>query len=274
MQLEQIRELLTNYGPITYIWMDHIGETQGILDPDAIDEFWVRIVREVRRLQPECLLLSMDVGLAAAEGGVHGGRSAYPLWYASKRVNNRILQGWPVSDLEEGSQFLAWESNTIFSGGWFWNGPRVKPVEKMKRHYLYTVGRGANFLPNFAPDKRGLMTDKVMEHAKAFGQFVRQFENAIAETSGEGTVYDLKLPGDVLINYILIQEELREGQKVLAYTVEAKKEDGSWTVVAEGQSIGHKRIHEVESLAAEALRLRITKTAADGITIKRFAAIE
>ncbi len=274
MQLQQIRELLTHYGPITYLWMDHIGETMSVLNVDAVEKFWVRVVEEVRRLQPETLILQQDVGLAAGQGGAHGGRSFYPVWYKSKRVNNNISQGWPIHSREDGHLFLVWESNVIFSGGWFWNGPEVKSVEEMKEHYLQTVGRGAMFLPNFAPDKRGLMTDTIKERAQALGQFVRRFDSSIAETKGTGTEYEMELPGSEPVQYILMQEELREGQKVLAYTVEAKQDDGSWAKIAEGQSIGRKRIQEIEPLKTKALRLRITDTAAEGVQINRFAAIQ
>lgn len=276
MQVEQIRELLTNYGPITYLWLDHIGETQGILDPVAVDKFWVQIVDQARRLQPACLLMSMDVALTAdtqTEGGVHGGRAAYPLWYASKRKDSKVMQGWPEAARDNGDQFIVWESNTIFSGGWFWNGPKVKSVEEMKEHYFYTVGRGSTFLPNFAPDKSGLMTETVMERAKAFGNFINLFNQGIAETSGNGNVLELKLPEASSVGHVLIMEELREGQKVLAYTIEERRKDGSWAVVAEGQSIGNKRIHQIEPVKTDALRLRITETAAEGVKIKRFAAI-
>lgn len=275
MQVEQIRELLTNYGPITYLWVDHIGETQGILDPVAVDKFWVQIVDEARRVQPECLLMSMDIALtrdAQTEGGVHGGRAAYPLWYATMRQDSKVMQGWPEADVESGDQFIVWESNTIFSGGWFWNGPGVKSVKEMKEHYLYTVGRGSTFLPNFAPDKSGLMTRTVMERASAFGQFIRQFDKGIAETSGSGTALELELPKNVSINYIMIQEELREGQKILAYEIDAKQKDGTWAAIVEGQSIGHKRIHSIEPVEIEAIRLRILDNAAKDIKIKRFAA--
>ena len=71
MQAAQIRELLTGYGKIAYLWLDHIGETQGIMDPVAVGRFWERIVAEARRWRPECLLLGYDVGLT--EYLAHGG---------------------------------------------------------------------------------------------------------------------------------------------------------------------------------------------------------
>src|SRR5690606_20584848 len=88
MQVEQVRELLSDYGEITYLWLDHIGETQGILDPKAVEAFWSEIVAEARRCQPQCLLLKEDVFLSrdtTAGTGVHAGRAAYPLWHACRR---------------------------------------------------------------------------------------------------------------------------------------------------------------------------------------------
>ena len=57
MQRQQVRELLTNYGPIRYLWLDHMTETHGIIDATTVTRFWDAIIEEARRWQPECLLL-------------------------------------------------------------------------------------------------------------------------------------------------------------------------------------------------------------------------
>ena len=278
MQVAQIRELLSRYGDITYLWLDHVGETQGILDGDAIDTFWTAIIEEARRLQPDCLLLKADVGLSCeeeAQGFVHAGRAAYPLWYGSQKEDTAIGQGDPIPDPEGGDQFIVWESNTIFSGGWFWNGPNVKPVDEMIEHYYATVGRGATFLPNFAPDRRGLMTENVLAHARAFGDRVRSFNinNAIAETAGTGPSLELKLPSVRAVDHVVTMEDLREGQKIASYTIEARREDGAWVEVASGQSVGHKRIDRFPAIRADAMRFTCRRSFADPVNIRSFAAL-
>ena len=276
MQVSQVRELLTQYGDITYLWLDHIGETQGILDPAAVDSFWSAIVAEARARQPHCLLLKADIYLSrdrAAGGGVHGGRAANPLWYACRRENTREGQGDPIPDPAQGNQYIVWEANTIFSGSWFWNGPAVKPVAEMIEHYYATVGRGATFLPNFAPDPRGLMTEQVLAHAQAFGKRVRQLsENPLGEMNGMGPALELELPGETTVDHVVTMEDLREGQKIRAYSIEAREPGGAWTRIVTGQSVGHKRIDRFAPIRTDALRFSCLQSLAEPIGIRRFAA--
>lgn len=276
MQVSQIRELLTQYGDLDYLWLDHIGETQGILNPAAVEAFWLAIVAEARRLQPNCLLLKNDIYLSRdldARGGVHGGRAAYPLWYRCRREDTPEGQGDPIPDPEGGDQFIVWESNTIFSGGWFWNGPGVKPVADMIEHYYATVGRGSTFVPNFAPDRRGLMTDTVRAHALAFGDRVRNLtDNPLAETAGTGPSLDLKLPSVLAVDHVVTMEDLREGQKIAAYTIEARQGDGTWSEIASGESVGHKRIDRFPEIRTDAIRFTCTRSFADPVCIRSFAA--
>ena len=276
MQVAQVHELLTQYGDITYLWLDHIGETQGILDSNAVDSFWSAIVAEARAQQPHCLLLKTDIYLSrdrAVGGGVHGGRAADPLWYACRRENTREGQGDPIPDPANGNQYIVWEANTIFSGGWFWNGPAVKPVDEMIEHYYATVGRGATFLPNFAPDRRGLMTEKVLAHAKAFGERVRHLsENPLGETNGMGHTLELEFPGVMTVDHVVTEEDLREGQKIRAYSIEAREPGGAWIRIVTGQSVGHKRIDRFAPVRTDALRFQCVQSLADPIRIRRFAA--
>lgn len=275
MQLAQIRELLSLYGDITYLWLDHIGETQGILYPDMVDRFWKAIVAEARRLQPHCLLLKADIYLSRdreAGGGVHGGRAAYPLWHACRRENTKEGQDDPIPDPENGNQYVAWESNTIFSGNWFWNGNYVKPVDDMVEHYYSTVGRGSTFLPNFAPSPQGIMTPEVQSCAREFGDRIRNIAaNQLANTSGLGPLLLLELPYEMTIDHCVIMEDLSEGQKIQAYTIEIEDKSGKWMEIIRGQSVGHKRINRFAPIQTNAIRLTCTAAFANPVIIKLFA---
>lgn len=272
IQKQQIRELLTEYGEITYLWLDHITETQGILIPELIERFWCEIVAEARSLQPNCLLLKCDVFLTRdkeAKTGVHGGRAAYPLWYACRREDTPEGLQDPIPDPINGDQYIVWESNTIFSGDWFWNGDYVKPVEEMLEHYYLTIGRGSTFLPNFAPAPDGKMTDKALRYAKAFGDKIKSiYENPIATLENAGESFEIALYNEPF-THIEIMEDLREGQKIAGYKIEILK-NGIWERLAEGESIGHKRLHRFEPISAEAVRFSITKSFWEKPRIRKF----
>ena len=280
MQVAQIRELLTNYGDIAYLWLDHIGETQGILEPVLVEQFWLAIVEEARRIQPACLLLKADVYLTHdpdVHGGFHGGRACYPLWHASRRVNTAEGQGDPSMDPLHGDQYIVWESNTVFSGGWFWDGGPVKELAEMKGHYYATIGRGSTFLPNFAPDRSGRMPDLVHERARAFGAWVRAtFGQPLATIStatitANGEIVTLQLPRPALVDHVILQEDLREGQRISFFVIESATADG-WTTVVEGQSVGHTRIIRLEqAIEVTALRWRCIATLGNQPILRSFS---
>jgi alpha-L-fucosidase len=285
MQRQQVRELLTNYGPITYLWLDHMTEKHGILEPTMVTRFWDAIIQESRQWQPECLLLKCEIYLSRdkdAVTGVHGGRAAYPLWHACRREDTWDSLREPVPDPAHGTEYLVWESNTIFSGDWFWNGEQdMKTVDEMVEHYYLTVGRGSTFLPNFAPNPSGRMSEAVMERAREFGDRVRAiYAHSIGAVEDAGGVVELVTNGEP-VGHIEIMEDLRDGQKVGAYRVEAFK-NGSWATIAEGESVGHRRLHRLPGTVADKVRLTCTRDfapspvaaayVANPVRIRRFAA--
>jgi alpha-L-fucosidase len=179
-------------------------------------------------------------------------------------VNDESNHGNPY-----GKFFVAWEANTIFSGNWFYNGPRVVPVETMVDKYYKTIGHGANFLPNFAPDKSGVMPPEVVKSAKEFGDELRKrFGQKIAGSSG-GKEINLSLAKKTNINNIVIMEDVSKGQKVANFEIDAKK-GGKWETIYKGQTIGHKHIIPV-ALKTEELRFRCIKSLDDDVKIREFA---
>ncbi|MDC0937311.1 hypothetical protein OAS39_13580, partial [Pirellulales bacterium] len=243
---------------------------QNILDKKAVNNFWTAIIHEARRLQPRCLLASADM----FHTRTHAGKAPYPLWHAATRRDLLDQDGVPVQDSENGNQYMTWEANAMFSGGWFWNGDHVKPVNAMVEHYYITVGRGANFLPNFAPDKRGLMPDKVLDYATQFGDRTsRRFDKPVASTSGKGNLVELNFPERHAIDHVITMEELREGQKIAAYVIEYRSND-QWKILVEGKSVGHKRIDRFPPVHADAIRFRCLERFAEPVVVRSLSAYE
>ena len=57
--MDQITELLTDYGPIYQIWMDHWSEKKNC----------PAVTAAIRKLQPECILTGPDVRSPGNEKG-------------------------------------------------------------------------------------------------------------------------------------------------------------------------------------------------------------
>ncbi|MCE5325902.1 MAG: alpha-L-fucosidase [Planctomycetaceae bacterium] len=259
-QVDQMTELLTGYGPIDYLWFDH----------HKGNELYRRVDDTVRRLQPDCLMFGPDTWIV----GGHTGVAEYPLWHAVDTADgSEYARPTTTAGDPRGRYYRCWEANTIFSGNWFWWGRDILPLENMIELYYQSVGRGANFLPNFAPDPRGLMTDEVLAAAKAFGDAIRtRFSSPIAAAGPfEGPQAVLDLPKGSKVNHIIIREDLSQGQLIAEHRVEILAE-GRWRIVDEAQTIGPQRIIKLDGIPAQSVRVTCTKSLTASPRIRSLAA--
>ena len=97
----------------------------------------------------------------------------------------------------------------------------------------------------------------------------RRFENPLAETSGDGTILELNLPQKETVNQIIIQENIKKGERVRSYVLESEQ-NGSWVQICEGSCIGHKHIQRFDPISAQRLRLVIQESTAQP-QIKNFS---
>ena len=76
-QLQQIEELSTRYGEISYFWFDHHEVTSSA-------DLWFDIDNLVREKQPGAVILGMDTSQVGGESGF----SPYPWFYSCNTVDN------------------------------------------------------------------------------------------------------------------------------------------------------------------------------------------
>ena len=162
--LDQVGELLTDYGPITELWFDipwDIGPNTG--------DVLARLYAHCKQLQPNCLVL-------LNQGFVDGSRVSVmqPSWLR-KAVEAPKTAIWP-KDLNNGERIVPPESghepriefegatwylpdevcDTILQARWFWGqDDDLRPARQMLELYRQSVGRNANFLLNVPPDQSG-----------------------------------------------------------------------------------------------------------------------
>ncbi|KQV59576.1 coagulation factor 5/8 type domain-containing protein [Pelomonas sp. Root1217] len=165
--LNQLYELLTEYGPVHEVWFDGANPDPSV--PDVYDyEAWYHLIRS---LQPNAVIMGKgpDVRWVGSESGY--GRttewSVIPLPMAPEKFT---WPDWQNGDLGSRAQLkpgshLWWypaETNvTILGGGqWFWarnKGPR--PVTQLVDIFYASTGRNGNLIFNLSPDNRGLVPD-------------------------------------------------------------------------------------------------------------------
>lgn len=305
---KQIEELLSNYGPIFEIWFDgamggdgYYGgarEGRNIGNADTYYNY-ARVVQQIRRLQPDCIIWG-----AAQRGDV--------VWAGSEKGFARHYPLWNVRD----NKWISLEADTpINHRGWFWHpgqGGHVKTPEHLMQVYLSSVGRGANLILNLAPDRDGHLDAADVAALQAFGEMRRQLlanDYALKAKARASSVYskrhrasrltdgdiesywcpketdkqpsvEIKLEQPATFDVVRLREQIRLGQRVEAFQLEAMV-DGSWkTIIVPGQpgekedqfdgirggkghTIGNQVLRWLEApVTTDRLRLTITRSKA------------
>ena len=164
----QLRELLTSYGPVFEIFFDGAnggdGYYGGARETRTIDRDiyydWPTTWNLVRRLQPEACLFS-DAGPDVRWVGNERGVAGDPLWstlnkddFAPGRADVARLNRGD----RPGSHWVPAECDVSIRPGWFYHpgeDHQVKSGARLVDLYYASVGRGSSLLLNLAPDRRG-----------------------------------------------------------------------------------------------------------------------
>ncbi len=289
----QLRELLTTYGPIFEVWHDGAnggdGYYGGAREKRQIDRRtyydWPKTWDMVRSLQPDACIFSdvgPDIRWVGNEKGIAGetcwatfdpigedGGPAAPGYVRTKESN---------TGTRNGKFWMPAECDVSIRPGWFWHereNSKVKPPEALMDLYFKSVGRGASFLLNVPPDRRGLVNEADAASLRAFGKMLKStFSNNLARNGKEHRAsakeIALELPRPVEFDTVRIREAIQYGQRIEAATVEAWQ-DSAWREIGAATSIGGCRlIHLASPLTASKVRLRVTASSVEPI-ISEFA---
>ena len=269
---EQLTELMTNYGDLVILWNDHFGRSDALSEEHLggkLRTFYADFTKHAHELQPGCLILGRDIEHVGQEKGY----ASYPLWNSLNTIDSTLYSisetyrwNYPNTGNPHGKFYrpqLAPTTDALSKGGWMWHNYRQpQPLEVTMKAYYETVGRGSSVIINFAPDRRGRVEDQVIEAAKAFGkELKRRFDHPIVTSEAADSKQIIKFDAPTTINHVVSMEDLREGQRIAAYTIEAEV-NGKWQTIVNGQTIGHKRIDQFEDVTATALRFTVTEAVA------------
>jgi len=257
-------ELWGRYGDLFEIWFDGGSLSPAEGGPD--------LVPILRRLQPDAMVFqgpAATIRWIGNERGVAG----YPNWATVPETGFR--HGSFVGD-PDGQVWMPGECDVpIRKHEWFWqpnDDHKVYPLADLMDMYYRSVGRNANLLLNANPDPEGRIPAADMKRYGEFGREVRRrFSQPLASTSGSGSAIVLELPKPARVDHVIIMEDIRRGERIRDYALEALQPGGDWQVVAEGSSVGHKRIEGFEPIETPSLRLSVRRSVAEP-RIRRFQA--
>ena len=155
-----------------------------------------------------------------------------------------------------------------FRPGWFYH-PEEEPhsLERLQRTYITSVGGNACFHLNIPPAQDGLFDPRDVARLKELGDWLKEsFSRPLkARMEQSGWEYTLTFAEKTAVRYVVLQEDIRQGQRVEAFSLEEQDEYGLWRAIYHGSTIGHKRICPV-SAQTSALRVRI-RSARDAVNM-------
>jgi alpha-L-fucosidase len=199
---------------------------------------------------------------------------------------------------EDGNFWVPAEVDVSIRPGWFYHESEdtlVKSFSDLEDIYLKSVGRGASLLLNIPVDRRGLIHENDAEQLVKFAEKLRSdfadekaYDKNVSASNVRGksnkfrvsnvndrdnntywttddsvttasVVIDLKAPTE--IRYIIVQEYIRLGQRVKAFSIDALVEN-DWIEIASGTTIGYKRILGFKPVMAKSVRLSIHESKA------------
>jgi len=164
----QLKELLTQYGPIYEVWFDganggdgYYGGARTTRHIDTRTYYdWENTWKLVRELQPDACMFS-DIGPDVRWVGNESGVAGDPCW-ATFSPEGFTIGGAPGEILNRGirggTHWLPAEVDVSIRPGWFYHAAEdqsVKSVDRLIKLYFDSVGRGCNLILNVPPDRRG-----------------------------------------------------------------------------------------------------------------------
>ncbi|HSK14294.1 MAG TPA: alpha-L-fucosidase, partial [Phnomibacter sp.] len=183
--VQQLTELLTNYGRIDEVWFDG-ANGEGPNGKKQVYDFerWYKLIRT---LQPQAVIAIMgpDVRWVGTETG-YGRETEWSVVPADNMDPEKIaetsqqdlafkpqgdMMGDDLGSREKirNAKALVWypaETDVSIRPGWFFHdaeNDKVKDPEKLLDIFFHSVGKNGVLLLNIPPDKRGLVHEKDIE---------------------------------------------------------------------------------------------------------------
>jgi alpha-L-fucosidase len=183
--IPQVKELLSNYGPLSVLWFDNDGS-------HAATREQVERIADAVKLQPQIVVTPRLVGFPGDFETCEGHIPMQP----------------PKGD---------WELCTRTNSNWGYTGAAARPIKTLLDELTEAWGKGGNVLLNVGPTKEGIIPPDSVQRLREIGLWMKKNGEAVYESTRGPFDY---LPWgwttrkkDVL--YLLVQKWPDDGRVVL-----------------------------------------------------------
>ena len=287
--VNQLTELLTNYGEIFHVWFDNAcGE--GPNGKKQVYDF-DRYIKTIRKYQPNATFFNDKGGMRWC--GNESGTAAHAQWcvvpyelcsISEHKTPVEPLMNGTLDDMRNSDAILGSIANIMYSKaltfcpsetdmsirpGWFYHeNEEPHSLERLFNTYLRTVGGNTTFNLNIPPMPNGKFNEKDVKRLKELGDKINaEFGKNLAEDAditenkkqdSYQTEFIVKLEEKHLLKYIELAESIAEGQKVEAFKILSKTDDGFWNFEEHGTTIGSRKIVVLDDVTTDEIKVQIT----------------
>ena len=287
--LNQLFELLTEYGPIHEVWFDGAhpkrkgGQTYNypawkklikILAPDAVifgreDVRWCgNESGKTRESEWDIIPFPDDPNEKIKFADLHGDLGSREKLYAGNYLH-----------------FMPTETNTSIREGWFFRDEtdqKVRNADDVFDIYERAVGGNSVFLLNIPPSRKGLFAAEDVRVLEEVGKRIREtYDNDLLHGArgstevldddvsslvvGKNGTLELEIiqQSEFTANRFMLQEAVAtHSQRIEKHALDAWL-DGAWQEIANGTTVGYKKILRFPSVTTSKFRVRVTKSRLD-----------
>lgn len=285
----QLTELLTNYGTISEVWFDGAKGA----DAKAFEYDWQRYYKLIRELQPDAniAVCGPDIRWVGNEGGKtrKSEFSVVPSYLKmaetvaeksqhaesdaggmKKRISTDEDLG--SRDLLKNCPEICWypaEVDVSIRKGWFYSKKTnftVKSAKKLFNIYLNSVGNNCTLLLNVPPSDKGTIHINDAVALRSLGNKIEELYSKpvlvekfgmLKETDG---MLDFTFDSEKKLKYVILKEDIRYSQRVEAFDIFLKKENGNYVHVYSGTVIGSCKIAKIKGKKCTGARVIIRQS--------------
>jgi len=252
----------------------------------------------VKELQPNILIFS-DAGPDIRWIGNEQGYAGETNW-STINTENIVVGGADPEYLNtgdpDGKQWTVGLCNVSIRPGWFYHESEdslVKTPKQLINMYYKSVGRNGVLLLNIPPNKKGVFPEQDIKVLSEFRKILEETfavnlalgKKVVASNSrlrhrkfspanivdDDNTTYwatddhireaelEIDLEDNITFDRIMLQEPIRFGQRISEFEIKGRV-NGEWATIAQGTTIGHKRLLRISQLQADKIRVIIKKT--------------
>ena len=172
----QLRELLTEYGPVAVIWFDGGGKSYS----------GQRFFDLIRHIQPATLVnnrISLDGDYATPEQFIP---DRIPTKSNAKSLHELMKSHASVpASLRAPDDFQLWETCMTINGTWAYNknDTQYKSTKELIQDLVNVASKGGNLLLDVGPTPEGTIQPEFVERLQAMGKWMKVYGDSIYGTT-------------------------------------------------------------------------------------------